>query len=250
MQETPLSVNCFQTCALALSGACVAGQTLGTGRPCLRISACYPGKVSQKTPCYSPRLDEALALVADAFRHKIRKGSGIPYLTHLLQVMVLVAEHGGDEDQMVAALLHDYLEDIEGADAAQIEEQFGSRVTRFVEDLSDSVTLPKPPWKERKDKYIAHLRLASGDLKLISSADKLHNARSIHRDYRAIGEKIWDRFTASREQTLWYYRSIVDALANDWDHAILVELRGEVQDLHRSVGAEELLHSSPSGSGS
>jgi GTP pyrophosphokinase len=198
--------------------------------------------VSQN-PCYSPKLDEALALVTDAFRNKIRKGSGIPYLTHLLQVMVLVAEHGGDEEQMMAALLHDYLEDIEGAQASLLHERFGPRVAGLVEGLSDSVTLPKPPWKERKETYIAHLRIAPAELKLVSSADKLHNARSIHRDFRMVGEPIWDRFTATREQTLWYYRAIVDALANDWEHAILAELRDEVHALHRSTGAESLLDS-------
>ena len=197
--------------------------------------------MSKHPPCYSEKLDDALALATDAFRHRIRKGSGIPYLTHLLQVMVLVAEHGGDEEQMIAALLHDYLEDIEGAEASLLTERYGERVTQFVEGLSDSVGHPKPPWQERKETYIAHLRLAPADLKLISTADKLHNARSIHRDFRVVGEEIWDRFTATREQTLWYYRAIVDALATDWSHAMLVELQEEVEALHRAAGAEDAL---------
>jgi (p)ppGpp synthase/HD superfamily hydrolase len=187
--------------------------------------------------CYSSSLDEALAFVADAFRTKRRKVSGVPYLAHLLQVMVLVAEHGGDEEEMIAALLHDYLEDIEGAKFAVLEEKFGKRVADLVEGLSDSTTLPKPPWQERKEKYIAHLTNASPDLKLISCADKLHNARSIHDDYHEVGEKIWDRFTASREQTLWYYRAIVEALASNWNHSILDKLTDEVDALHKSVGA-------------
>ncbi len=197
--------------------------------------------MSSKAPCYSEKLDDALAFVADAFRTRIRKGSGIPYLTHLLAVMVIVAEHGGDEEQMLAALLHDYLEDIEGAEAETIEKRYGDRVARLVEGLSDSVTLPKPPWKERKIAYIEHLRTAAPDLKLISTADKLHNARSIRRDFRTVGDQIWDRFTASKEQTLWYYRAIVDALATEWSHAALEELREEVDQLHRDAGAEAVL---------
>ncbi len=191
--------------------------------------------MSPIAPCYSKRLDEALALTTDAFRYVSRKGSGIPYLTHLLQVMVLVAEHGGDEEQMIAALLHDYLEDIEGANVADLEARFGKRVAQFVVALSDSTHHPKPPWKERKLAYLSNLEHESPDLKLISCADKLHNARSIHRDYNAIGEKLWDRFTASREQTLWYYQSLVDALSTNWEHAILEDLRSEVRKIHASV---------------
>src|SRR5829696_6971427 len=96
--------------------------------------------------CYSPRLDEAIALAVDAFRHETRKGTRVPYLAHLLQVMVLVAEHGGDEDQMIAAVLHDYLEDIDGASADSLRVRFGDRVTDLVVGLSDTTVRPKPPW--------------------------------------------------------------------------------------------------------
>ena len=126
--------------------------------------------------------------------------------------MVTVGEHGGDEDQMIAALLHDYLEDIEPATGEDVEAQFGPRVRRLVEALSDSTTLPKPPWKERKLAYLEHLRGEPEDVKLISAADKLHNARSILRDLGEVGEALWDRFTGTKEQTLWYYRELIGAL--------------------------------------
>ena len=196
--------------------------------------------------CYSRRLDDALGLAADSFRTRIRKGSTIPYVTHLLQVMVTVGEHGGDEDQMIAALLHDYLEDIEGAEASALEARFGERVARFVLALSDSTTAQKEkrPWQLRKEAYVALLANESAELKLISSADKLHNASSILRDYRRIGEPVWERFTASRDQTLWYYRSVVAALGADWEHPILDDLRAVVITLHREVGAEAMLFES------
>jgi (p)ppGpp synthase/HD superfamily hydrolase len=186
-------------------------------------------------PRYSPRLDQALALAADAFRHKVRKGSGVPYLTHLLQVMVYVGEHGGDEDQLIAAVLHDYLEDIEGATADQLRERFGDRVARLVEAMSDSTTHPKPPWEQRKQRYVDRLAGEPAELKLICCADKLHNARSIRRDAALVGTALWDRFTASRDQTLWYYRSIVGALGQGWSHPLLGELEAEVEALHREV---------------
>jgi len=187
-------------------------------------------------PCYTTRLDEALALATDAFRHKVRKGSGIPYLTHLVQVMVYVAEHGGDEDQMIAAVLHDYLEDIPDAEAKDVEARFGARVRRLVEALSDSTSLPKPPWKERKLTYLAELRVEPDEVKLISAADKLHNARSIRRDFSVLGVAVFDRFTASKEQTLWYYESVVVALRDGWEHPLLDELMREVEALLEEAG--------------
>lgn len=186
--------------------------------------------------CYSPRLDDALALATDAFRHVVRKGSGVPYLTHLLQVMVTVGEHGGDEDQMIAAVLHDYLEDIEGATRDGLEARFGARVGGFVEALSDTVVRPKPPWKERKLAYIEVLRGKSADLKLVSAADKHHNASSILRDHGRVGDAVFERFTASKEQTLWYYRAVTAALGDGWSHPLHDELCEVVGRIHGAVG--------------
>jgi (p)ppGpp synthase/HD superfamily hydrolase len=184
-------------------------------------------------PLYSERLDDALAFVADAFRHRERKGSGVPYLTHLLQVMVLVGEHHGDEEQMVAALLHDYLEDVPGASEEVLRLRFGDRVVSIVLALSDSTVQPKPPWLERKRVFIERAARMSPDVKLVCAADKLHNARSILIDHELIGEEVFDRFTASKEQTLWYYDSVHRALATSWDHRLLRELGDAVQGLLR-----------------
>jgi len=188
--------------------------------------------MTDRPPRYSPRLDEALAFAADAFRHRVRKGTEVPYLTHLLQVMVHVAEHGGDEDQQIAALLHDWIEDIPGASRTVLEARFGPRVAAFVLALSDSEGHPKPPWEERKRAYIEKLAAEPAELKLISAADKLHNARSMVRDLKTIGDALWGRFTGNREQTLWYYREVLAALSTDWSHPLLEELEDEVARLH------------------
>lgn len=186
---------------------------------------------------YSERVERALALAAQAFRYKRRKATRIPYLAHLLQVMVTVAEHGGDEDQMIAAVLHDYLEDIRGTSADRLRTDFGERVSRLVIGLSNATDSEnKAPWEERKRRYLSELEHEPAELKLISAADKLHNAQSIRRDHRDLGEEIWDRFSASREQTLWYYRCVVAALGNGWSHPLHDELTHTVRALHREAG--------------
>lgn len=194
------------------------------------------------TPCYSERVDAALSLVSGAFRGIRRKGSGVPYLSHLLAVAALVAEHGGDEDQIIAALLHDVLEDIREIDAPDIEAQFGPRVTGFVVALSDTTEFPKPPWKQRKLAYLALLRGKPAELKLISCADKLHNATTMSRDYASVGDALWDRFTASRDETLWYYREVLAALRTDYDHPIVGELESIVLRLHAAANAPMPAH--------
>ena len=181
---------------------------------------------------YSQRFDRAMALAVDAFRHKRRKGSGVPYIIHLLSVCAIVGEHGGSEDQLIAALLHDYLEDIEGSSAAALTAEFGEHVTQLVLELSDTTTRPKPPWKGRKERYLAHLNTASPEVKLISAADKIHNSRSILRDHDRMGDTIYERFTPSKEETLWYYRSCLQALRNGWTHELLDELEANIARLH------------------
>lgn len=186
--------------------------------------------------CYSRRFDEAVALAVDAFRHEVRKGTHIPYITHLMAVTVTVGEHGGDEDQMIAAMLHDWLEDIEGASVEVLRERFGARVAGLVVALSDATERPKPAWRQRKERYLAHLAIEPVDVKLISAADKLHNCRSIRRDLRGMGQAIFDRFTGRKEGTLWYYRAVVEALAVGWESALLDELRTEVEALVVEAG--------------
>ena len=185
---------------------------------------------------YSRRFDEAVALALDAFRPIARKGSGVPYITHLLAVTALVGEYGGDEDQLIAAVLHDYIEDIPGGSREGLERRFGSRVAALVDELSDCLGEPKPPWKQRKLDYLAHLEHAAADVKLISCADKLHNATTIIEDHARIGDGIFERFRGKKQGTLWYYASVCDALAKGWTSPLLDRLVDTVDRLHRISG--------------
>ena len=140
------------------------------------------------------------------------QGYEVPYVTHLLAVAAIVGENGGTEDEVIAALLHDAVEDQGGAATREeIRKRFGNSVAIIVDGTTDTDVIPKPPWQERKRNYVAHVSGASRSVRLVSAADKLHNARSILRDLRTEGEVTWQRFSAGREDQLWYYRALVDA---------------------------------------
>jgi (p)ppGpp synthase/HD superfamily hydrolase len=159
----------------------------------------------------SPRFEDALVYAARIHAGQKRKGKDVPYIAHLLGVTGIALEVGADEDQAIAALLHDAVEDQGGEKQhQQIQKRFGDRVARIVADCSDSWILPKPPWQGRKEAYLQHLLQVSLDSMLVSCADKLDNARTILEDYRQVGEVVWDRFTGGREGTLWYYRALVE----------------------------------------
>jgi len=184
----------------------------------------------------SARFDEALAYAHEVHRDHLRKGTQIPYISHLMAVAAIVLENGGDEETAVAALLHDVIEDGGGEVARQeIRRRFGKRVVDIVDECTDAEVIPKPPWRERKGKYIAHLRHASPQARLVSAADKLHNARAILADYRVVGEGLWERFNASREETLWYYRELVTAFKEGGTTPLIEELERVVNELVRMV---------------
>ncbi len=173
----------------------------------------------------SAAFDAALLFAVEKHRAQVRKGSGVPYVTHLLAVASLVAEFDGDETQTVAALLHDVIED-QGVGEAELAERFGPEVARIVVACTDAFVQPKPPWRARKEAHLAHLRGQPPRVKLVVACDKLHNALSIARDLRdpAVGAAIWGRFSAPRADTLWYYRTVREALAEGWQHRVLGEL--------------------------
>ncbi len=165
---------------------------------------------------YTEKFEDALLYAARLHRDQTRKGTGVPYVTHLLAVAAIVGESGGTEDEVIAALLHDAPEDAGGeARLEEIRARFGGPVAEVVAGCSDTYETPKPPWRERKEAYIAHLADAPPSVRLVSAADKLHNARSVLADYRTLGEDLWGRFNGGREGTLWYYRAVADALAGD-----------------------------------
>ena len=160
-----------------------------------------------------PRFEEALVYATRLHARQRRKGTGIPYVAHLLAVAAIALEYGADEDTAIAALLHDAVEDQGGAPTREaIRARFGERVAALVDHATDTDVTPKPPWRARKEAYIAHLAEAPAEAQLVSAADKLHNARSLLADYRVLGEDLWGRFSAGRTEILWYYRGIVTAL--------------------------------------
>lgn len=183
---------------------------------------------------YSHRFEEALLYATRLHANQARKGTGIPYISHLIAVCALVIEHGGDEDQAIAALLHDSAEDQGGHKTLNdIRARFGERVARLVADLSDTFETPKPPWRARKEAYLAHLPNASPDSWLISLADKVHNARTILADHYVIGEAIWTRFNHGREGTLWYYRALVGIFQQVHPGYLTEELDRVVNELEK-----------------
>lgn len=161
-----------------------------------------------------PRFETALRYALEAHRGQTRKGSDAPMAAHLLGVAALVLENDGDEDQAIAALLHDAVEDAGGRERlADIRTRFGDRVAAIVSDCTDAFTSPKPPWIERKRRYVEHLAEAREDALLVSLADKLHNVRAILRDQAAVGEAVWDRFSSPAEETLAYYEDLAEVFA-------------------------------------
>ncbi len=182
------------------------------------------------------RFDRALVLASSLHRTQTRKESGTPYVAHLLAVAALAIEHGADEDQAIAALLHDAVEDQGGLPTRdRIRAEFGPRVAELVMALTDAVVVPKPPWRQRKEQYLAHLAQAPDEVLLISACDKLHNARSIVEDHAAVGPRLWERFSGGRDGTIWYYQSLV-AVFRARGPARLAGLLGELAERMGRLG--------------
>jgi (p)ppGpp synthase/HD superfamily hydrolase len=179
------------------------------------------------------RFDEALAYASAAHRTQPRKGTDIPYVSHLLGVCSLALEAGADEDQAIAALLHDAVEDQGGADRlTDIRKRFGDRVAKIVADCTDSWTEPKPEWRQRKEAYLESLSHKSPDSLLVSLADKTHNASAINADLAVHGDELWSRFTGGREGSLWYYDSLARAFEERLPGPAAIRFRELVDEMH------------------
>ena len=192
---------------------------------------------------YSLRFLAALEVAVVVFATTRRKKTQIPYVAHLLGVCAIVLEHGGSEDEAIAALLHDTLEDISPTkQARRTIRAFGDDVYGIVEGCTDGTPNKKgrkAPWRQRKETYVAALEHEPRPVLLVSAADKLHNARAIVADLRVVGEKVWKRFNAPKEDVLWYYGAVVDAFRANPAHpiAIVDELERVVAEMHRLSGA-------------
>ena len=197
-------------------------------------------------PALTGRFLAAVALAEEIHGRQRRIGTEVPYLAHLLVVCGLVLEDGGDEDEAIAALLHDAVEDGGGRPVlARIQSDFGPRVAAIVEDCTDNLDADADePWIERKQRYLEHLPEVADDAVLrVALADKVHNARSLVRDYRDEGTRLWERFAnkTAREQ-LWYYDGLVDFFGNHRPGPLAEDLRRAVDELATLVGHDEAQH--------
>jgi (p)ppGpp synthase/HD superfamily hydrolase len=194
----------------------------------------------EKATKLTRRFQQALLFATRKHAGQIRKGTPAPYISHLMGVAGLVLEAGGDEDLAIAALLHDVVEDCGGAPMLrEVRRRFGKRVAHVVEGCTDTDQNPKPPWRQRKETYIKHLRTANADVRLVSAADKVHNLRHILTDYYEGGEAIWERFNGKREGTLWYYRSLLREFRRNGTNRLVRELERVVTELETLAGKSQ-----------
>lgn len=166
---------------------------------------------------YGTTVGEALAFAAEVHATQSRKGKDEPYLSHVLMVAALTAHYGGDEDQIMAAALHDAVEDQGGEPVAlEIGRRFGPRVEQIVRDCSDSIApvgVPKAPWRERKEAYLATLTTPDEHgARLVEACDKLANLRDIVEDVAVRGDEAFEQFRGGREGTVWYYETLGEVL--------------------------------------
>jgi GTP pyrophosphokinase len=183
------------------------------------------------------RFDEAFAYAHAVHSSQARKVTGTPYIGHLIGVSSIVIDDGGSEDEAIAALLHDAAEDFGGRDRLEdIRARFGDAVARIVEDCTDSWTMPKRPWAERKRQYVEHARTLDGSSLRVSAADKVHNAYAILRGLRTMGEQVWERFNAGPDDILAYYQSLVRAYREAGGGRLVDELERIVRGIEREMG--------------
>lgn len=194
-------------------------------------------KLSHKTKppkgkIFSKTFVAALCYAADLHAKQFRKRTGRPYIGHLLGVTSVTIEYGGDEEMVIAALLHDAVEDQGGLPRLrEIRSKFGKRVAHIVDGCTDSFTQPKGPWLERKRAYIARVEKESAEVRLVSAADKLCNVRETLHDVRVQGENVFERFDGKREGSLWYYRELVRVFRKAGNNPLVEELDRAVTEL-------------------
>ncbi len=187
----------------------------------------------------TPRFASALVYAAELHQQQERKVSGVPYIAHLLRVSGIVLEYGGNEKEAIAAMLHDAVEDQGGSPVLEaIREKFGETVAAIVAGCSDSFARPKPPWRQRKQDHVDHVRAAAPSVRLVVAADKLDNTRSLLREYRVRGESLWGFFHGGRQGTLWYYGAMLAALKEPGSSPLVEEFERTLEELRRMAGQD------------
>lgn len=172
----------------------------------------------------SQKFEDALLYANRMHCGQTRKKTGVPYVGHILGVTAIALEYGANETEAIGALLHDVVEDCGGAERlAEIKQKFGAGVAKIVDGCTDTDQTPKPPWRERKQMYLDHLKHSDSPTRLVSAADKLHNTRAILADLRRQGPVVFERFSGKKDGTLWYYRALVTAFRRHGDHSDLID---------------------------
>jgi len=177
----------------------------------------------------TPRIQKAIKRASILHLGQKRKSDGSPYISHPYSVAFILAHYTDDEDLVVAGLLHDVLEDVDGYDRKDMEKEFGEKVARLVADVSEDVSLKKEKgekasWVERKTGYLEHLKVASDDSLMLSCADKIHNLSSLIGEYGDNGGKIWEKFNAPKDKKIWYYGEVLRIARGRLDGGIVDEL--------------------------
>lgn len=193
-------------------------------------------------PLLSPRFALALQFANQIHAAQVRKGLGAPYISHLMAVSAQVLEYGGDEDQAIAALLHDAAEDCGGRPMLEtVRVMFGNGVASIVECCTDTFEDLKPTWRPRKEAYIERMKREPASARLVVTSDKLHNLSNTLRDIRSQGVDRWREAMAqtpnsAADKQLWYYRACRDALATGWTHPLLKEFSRAVAEFEQLLG--------------
>ena len=189
---------------------------------------------------YSKQLTKAFSLAAELHKGQVRKGSGEPYLSHVMGVAALVIRYKGTENEVAGALLHDTAEDCGGEKILSlIRRELGPEIESIVRGCSDSFTSPKPPWKERKIAFINSLPSASSSIILVSNCDKIYNLGTILDDYREHGEALWKRFKGEKDGTLWYYRTLASFYSSKGPAGPSEKLNRILQALEKELALRE-----------
>jgi (p)ppGpp synthase/HD superfamily hydrolase len=189
------------------------------------------------SPPLGKRFEEAFILANQLHSSQTRKASSAPYISHLLSTAALVLQNGGDEDEAIAALLHDAAEDQGGEKTlGLIREKFGEKIATIVDECSDTYATTKPPWRKRKEDHIVRMKQASPSSHRVMLADKLHNARALLRELRAKGEGAWILSSGGKEGILWYYRTLHEVLGQTNKGYLWQEFGRVIEEIERVAG--------------
>jgi (p)ppGpp synthase/HD superfamily hydrolase len=178
----------------------------------------------------TPKIQKAIIGASVLHKDQKRKGDGLPYIIHPYSVAFILSNYTDDEDAIVAGLLHDVLEDVPEYTKEDLKNDFGERVCKIVQEVSedkdpkDSREKEKISWQERKEKYIANLKTDSQEALLVSCADKIHNLQAMLAAYKNQGEELWKNFNAPKEKISWYYGEVLEVMKDKLKNEIVGEL--------------------------